>query len=814
MAKNPNYEEHKQSLKELEKRYRDLFNRISDLIMVHDLEGRLLNVNPAVSQISGYRFEELVGRPISDFIIPKFRSLFQNEYLKEIEKQGYAEGVVIFQAKDRSEHYVEYRNVLVKHEGYESYVSGLGRDITERIIAERALRASKERYETVFETTGTATIIIEDDDTISLVNSTFEGLSGYFKQEVEGKKKWTEFVKEEDLEKMKKYLSDRRDKPGLAPRNYEFRFIDRQGNTKNISLTIEMIPDTKKSVASLLNITKRKKAEAALQKSHEELEQRVVERTAQLSNINEQLRLETKERKQVEEALRKIQKRYALATHAARVGVWDWNVQNNEFYLDRNIKEILGYNDNEIPNELDVWSEYVHPEDRQSVMDAFQAHMDGKTPEFIFEHRMIHKDGSIRWIMARGTAMRDGQGNPIRVIGTDTDITARKQAEEEQKKLEEQVQQSQRLEAIGTLAGGVAHDFNNLLMVIQGNTSVLLYDMDSNHPHFSALKNIERSVRSGAKLTNQLLGYARKGKYQVKPIRLNKLVKETAGAISRTRKNTIIDCELSEDLFAIEADQGQIEQVLWNLYINAADSMPNGGKIIIKTLNVTHEDMKSKLYDPKPGNYVQLTVADKGIGMDKATQAHIFEPFFTTKEIGKGTGLGLASVYGIVKSHGGYIDIESKKGYGTTFTIFLPACIKEISKTIKSVDHITQGNGMILLVDDEHIVLETGVIMLERLGYKVLKAESGMEAVEIYTENRETIDLVILDMIMPIISGGETYSKLKMINPDVKVLLSSGFSFNGQASEIVKLGCKGFIQKPFNLHKLSGKIKEILVDQF
>lgn len=814
MAKNPNYEEHKQSLKELEKRYRDLFNRISDLIMVHDLEGRLLNVNPAVSQISGYRFEELVGRPISDFIIPKFRSLFQNEYLKEIEKQGYAEGVVIFQAKDRSEHYVEYRNVLVKHEGYESYVSGLGRDITERIIAERALRASKERYETVFETTGTATIIIEDDDTISLVNSTFEGLSGYFKQEVEGKKKWTEFVKEEDLEKMKKYLSDRRDKPGLAPRNYEFRFIDRQGNTKNISLTIEMIPDTKKSVASLLNITKRKKAEAALQKSHEELEQRVVERTAQLSNINEQLRLETKERKQVEEALRKIQKRYALATHAARVGVWDWNVQNNEFYLDRNIKEILGYNDNEIPNELDVWSEYVHPEDRQSVMDAFQAHMDGKTPEFIFEHRMIHKDGSIRWIMARGTAMRDGQGNPIRVIGTDTDITARKQAEEEQKKLEEQVQQSQRLEAIGTLAGGVAHDFNNLLMVIQGNTSVLLYDMDSNHPHFSALKNIERSVRSGAKLTNQLLGYARKGKYQVKPIRLNKLVKETAGAISRTRKNTIIDCELSEDLFAIEADQGQIEQVLWNLYINAADSMPNGGKIIIKTLNVTHEDMKSKLYDPKPGNYVQLTVADKGIGMDKATQEHIFEPFFTTKEIGKGTGLGLASVYGIVKSHGGYIDIESKKGYGTTFTIFLPACIKEISKTIKSVDHITQGNGMILLVDDEHIVLETGVIMLERLGYKVLKAESGMEAVEIYTENRETIDLVILDMIMPIISGGETYSKLKMINPDVKVLLSSGFSFNGQASEIVKLGCKGFIQKPFNLHKLSGKIKEILVDQF
>ena len=189
MAKNPNHDKPKQSLKELEKRYRDLFNSISDLIMVHDLEGRLLDVNPAVCQLSGYKSEELIGRPISDFIVPKFRSLFRDEYLKEIEKQGCAEGVVIFQAKDGNEHYVEYRNVLVKQEGHKPYVSGLGRDITERILAERALRESKERYKTVFETTGTATVIIEDDKTISLANSTFEDLSGYSKEEIEGKKK-------------------------------------------------------------------------------------------------------------------------------------------------------------------------------------------------------------------------------------------------------------------------------------------------------------------------------------------------------------------------------------------------------------------------------------------------------------------------------------------------------------------------------------------------------------------------------------------------------------------------------------------------
>ncbi|MCP3893142.1 MAG: PAS domain-containing protein, partial [Bacteroides sp.] len=240
------------------------------------------------------------------------------------------------------------------------------------------------------------------------------------------------------MERMRKYHRDRRDKLGSAPTNYEFRFIDRQGNIKNISLTIEIIPGTKKSVASLLNISNRKQAEEELQKAYEELEQRVIERTTDLVKANEKLKRETIERKQVEEALRESQERYTLATHAARVGVWDWNVQTNEFYLDQNVKEILGYSDSEIPNEIDVWSEYVHPEDKQSVMETFQAHIDGKIPEFAFAHRMIHKDGSVRWIMARGTAMRNAQGKPIRVIGTDSDITALKQAEEEKKKLEEQ----------------------------------------------------------------------------------------------------------------------------------------------------------------------------------------------------------------------------------------------------------------------------------------------------------------------------------------------------------------------------------------
>jgi PAS domain S-box-containing protein len=288
-------------LLELEKRYRDLFNNISDLIMIHDTDGRLLNVNPAVSKLSGYAFEELIGRPISDFIIPEFRSLFQDEYLKEVKKKGHSEGVVVFQAKDGNEHYVEYRNVLVKPKGRKQYISGLGRDITDRVHVERALRESEERYRTVFETTGSATVIIEDDETISLANSTFEDLSGYSKEDIEGKKTWTEFVMEKDLDQMREFHRDWRDKPGSAPKNYEFRFIDRQGSIKNIFLAIEIIPDTKMSVASLLNITDRKRAEEALQKSYDELERRVKERTADLAKANEQLKLQIEERKKAEE---------------------------------------------------------------------------------------------------------------------------------------------------------------------------------------------------------------------------------------------------------------------------------------------------------------------------------------------------------------------------------------------------------------------------------------------------------------------------------------------------------------------------------
>ena len=409
-------------------------------------------------------------------------------------------------------------------------------------------------------------------------------------------------------------------------------------------------------------------------------------------------------------------------------------------------------------------------------------------------------------IKAKHNRISSKNGKSLGAIGILEDIT-------EKKKTEIQLQQAQKMEAIGTLAGGIAHDFNNLLMGIQGNISLMLMQVDSAHPFYERLKNIEKQVESGARLTSHLLGYARKGKYEVKPIDLNHLIEETSDTFGRAKKEIAIYKELASDLHAIDVDPGQIEQVLLNLYVNAADAMPGGGKLVLKTENATHNNIKGKMYKPKPGNYVALTVTDSGIGMDKETMERIFDPFFTTKEMSRGTGLGLASVYGIISAHGGYIDVESRKWHGTIFTIYLPASTNKAVKAVKTVktsDEFVNEAGTMLLVDDETFVLEVSKDLLEAMGYKVLTAGNGKEAIELYRKNQDEIDIVLLDMVMPKMSGGEVYDRLKEIDPDIKVLLSSGYSIDGKASEILKRGCNGFIQKPFTMEGLSAKIIEII----
>jgi PAS domain S-box-containing protein len=388
------------------------------------------------------------------------------------------------------------------------------------------------------------------------------------------------------------------------------------------------------------------------------------------------------------------------------------------------------------------------------------------------------------------------------------EIEERKRAEDARARLEAQLHHAQKMEAIGTLAGGVAHDFNNLLMAIMGNVSLMLMDLDMGHPHYKKLKDTEECVKSAANLTNQLLGFARGGKFEVKPTDLNALLRNTLDMFGRAKKEIKLHAKYHDDLRTVEVDQSQFEQVVLNILINAWQAMPSGGDIFIQTENIA--DNGGHPFISKKCGHVRIMITDTGVGMDEATRQRIFDPFFTTKEMGRGTGLGLASVYGIIKNHGGHITVDSEPGKGATFSIYLPASEKMIAREPDRIDEVLQGSETVLLVDDDPIIIDVGTDMLARLGYEVLTARSGEEAIDIYRRKKDSIDIVLLDMIMPGMDGGVTFDRLKEINPDILVLLLSGYSIDGRAGRILNQGCSGFLQKPFKIADLSWKISGIL----
>ncbi len=425
------------------------------------------------------------------------------------------------------------------------------------------------------------------------------------------------------------------------------------------------------------------------------------------------------------------------------------------------------------------------------------------------EGSFINKNGERFWVIFSTTPVKkDGEFQYS--LSTWIDITDRKKAQEEEKSIRIKYERAQRMEALGTLAGGIAHDFNNLLMGIQGRTSLMLIEKKIQDEEYEHLKGIEDYVKSAASLTKQLLGFARGGKYEVKPVNLNELLISNADMFGRMKKEISIHKNLTDDLWTSEVDRGQIDQVLMNILVNASHAMPEGGDLYIGSENVNLTESSTKPYEIKPGRYVRINITDNGIGMDRVTQEKIFDPFFSTKEMGRGTGLGLASVYGIMKNHDGFVDVYSEKGVGTTFKLYFPASEKEAIREASIPGSIVKGNAKILLVDDERMIINVGRRMLEKLGYTVFTAENGQEAIQAYQENKDRIDMVILDMIMPGMNGGEVFEKFKEINPGVRVLLSSGYSINGQAVHILERGCKGFIQKPFDLHELSRKVKDVL----
>jgi len=612
-------------------------------------------------------------------------------------------------------------------------------------------------------------IAIVQDAIVQFVSPRFVKMMGYTEEEVIG----TPFVNYLDQEEVPKIVDryQRRMAGEDIVQVYETAVRHREGRRIDVEINVGLIPYRGRPAEFVIvrDITERKQGE----KEKNRMEMELLQSKNFLQNIID----------------------------SSIDGITTTDLHGKITFITPMIADLLGYSPEEmIGNKVSLF--YGKGlDDAKAIMKGLTENGELRN----YELKLVHRDGSFVDILLSASLLRGAGGEPEGTLGIFKDIT-------DKKRLEVQLRQAQRMEAIGTLAGGIAHDFNNLLMGIGGNASLMLMEIDSGHSFYERLKTIEKLVQMGARLTSQLLGYARKGRYEVRPIDLNRLLEDTSEAFGRTRKEIEIRRDLSGDLFPVMGDQGQIEQVLYNLYVNAADAMPSGGFLFLRTKNVTHEEIKGKFYRPKPGTYALIEVTDTGIGRDEGTKDRIFEPFFTTKEMGRGTGLGLASVYGIIKGHGGYIEVESEKGRGSTFMIYLPAsrAEEEVRERRPPADELLKGDETILVVDDEEMVLGVCSRVLQFLGYTVIGARTGREAIEKFRERKDEISLVILDMIMPGMGGGKTYDLLKEIDPSVKVILSSGYSLDGQAMEIMERGCNGFIQKPFDIKNLSRKIREIL----
>jgi two-component system cell cycle sensor histidine kinase/response regulator CckA len=505
------------------------------------------------------------------------------------------------------------------------------------------------------------------------------------------------------------------------------------------------------------------------------------------------------ERKLAQNALIESEEKYRKLVNNATDAIYIVQDDTIKFANPRTL-EILGYETGAF--QPLPYKEFIHPEDRLLVFDTQRRRLAGEENlPTSSSFRLINKCG--REFIVELNAVKIVWEGRLATLNFVRDIT-------DQKIMEASLQQAQKMEAIGTLAGGIAHDFNNLMMGIQGSNSLMIVDTDPYHPHYGHLKSIEECVKRATNLTRQLLGCARGGKYEVKPMDINQIIRTTSEMFGRTKKEILINTDYQNDLWTVDADHTQIEQVLLNLLVNSSQAMPQGGSLCLKTENVNLTRPLAGHHNVPPGRYVKITVKDTGCGMEESIRRRVFEPFFSTKQRGQGTGLGLASTYGIVRNHGGFITVDSVKDLGTTFILFLPASQKKAVENHPAPQHIFSGEGTVLLVDDEVMMLVVCRKMLEKLGYRVLTADSGQRAIDLFNRHRDQINLVILDMVMPGLSGSDILYRLKEIDPSVKVLLSSGYSIDGQARQLLDRGCNGFIQKPFDLQVFSEKIRHIL----
>jgi len=507
------------------------------------------------------------------------------------------------------------------------------------------------------------------------------------------------------------------------------------------------------------------------------------------------------DRKRADESLRESEERYrSLVAHATDMIF----ITQDEIIKFPNpaTPAITGYTVEELATQ--PYSRLIHPEDRKMVLDRYRRRLQGEDVLNTYTFRILTKAEEVLWVQLNA-ALVTWEGRPG-ILCSLRDVTP-------QKKLEAQFVQAQKMEAVGILAGGIAHDFNNLLQAVLGYTEILLAGESSRDLDFRQLHQIKRVALRGAELVQQLLTFSRKVQSNPRPMHLNQEIRQIEKLLKRTIPKMIeVELDLWEELWTVCADPVQIGQIIMNLAVNAKDAMPDGGKLLVATRNIILDEQFCKSHlGSTPGRYALLTLSDTGQGMAREALKHLFEPFFTTKDVGKGTGLGLPMVYGIVKSHGGYIECDSELGKGTTFKIYLPAEEQAVElEEPQQKKKLEGGTETILLVDDEETLRNLGEAVLTRYGYRVQSASDGETALEIYRVQQEKFHMVLLDLIMPGMGGLKCLEQLLTINPDVKVVITTGYSPDGPTEAVLEKGAKKLITKPYASAELLRVVREVL----
>lgn len=759
-------EQHEKS----ERRYRAYMDNAPLGVFITNQFGEYLEVNEEASRLTGYTKEELKGRNLISLIAEESLSEAKDHF-KQVIESGRAAGELVYHTKTGERRWWWVVATRVSDDQF----LGFALDITAQKSYESALREQEKKIRTIYSVAPVGIGSVNEHRIIKEVNTRICEMVGLTRDELVGSDARILYPTQNDYdfvgsEKYKQIES-------LGTGVVETRWVTKDGKIIDILLSSTPINPSDETQGVIFTA------------------------------------LDISERKRFENALRKSERSLLEAQDLAHVGNWEFDISRNVIHGSEEGFRIYGM---AIPPSMEMSIDAIEAcilEKRrvhQALIDLIE-----KDIPYDLEFEINPADGGAnKYIISKAVLIKDEHDNPLKVHGVIQDITERKHAEEERKRLVNQLAQAQKMESIGRLAGGVAHDFNNMLGVIQGYTELLIKQMEQESPLFSDLLEIKKAAEYSADLTRQLLTFARKQTVSPQPVALNMRIEEMYNILKRLiGENIELLWKPGQDLPFVLIDPSQLDQILANLCLNARDSITDVGIVTIETKSLLIEESYCCDHpDCKPGEYVILAVSDTGCGMDEETQNHIFEPFFTTKEMGKGTGLGFSTVYGIVKQNKGCINVYSELGHGTTIKILFPSQGIQVplSKVPPHIQDMEQGHETLLLVEDEPAILRLTQSLLEKLGYTVLASSNPQDAVLLAEQYADPIDLLITDVILPGMNGRALHHALLQHYPNIRCLYMSGYSADIISHQgIIEEGVH-FIEKPFSLENMGSKVKQVL----